>query len=159
MIALAGLAVLALGRRWLPAGVRTLVLVGVAAALFWGPILVCAPKYPDMIWSPELAAGEVPGAMFRFWLEARKQISLLPLGLLFGVPIAATVKDRLGSHRPAWRWTEWVGTASAGWMVLTFIGLCWINLDWAGRLAACLWFGVVIWFSHLVTRRRVAPGL
>ena len=133
-------------------GSRRSVLTGVATALLWGPIPVCSLELPWMIWGPALAAGEVPGAMFNFWLEVRKGIARLPLGLLFGVPIVATVRDRLRSDRPAWRWTEWVGAASAGWLALIVFGFWLLELNWAERLAASLWLAAVVSVSRLIAR-------
>ncbi len=158
-VALVGLAALAVGRRWLPTGVVTLGLAGVATTLLWGPIPVCWRELPWMIWGPALAAGEVPGAMFWFWLEVRKGIGRLPLGLLFGVPIVATVGDRLRSNRPAWRWTEWAGAASAGWLALIVVGFWLLGLNWAERLAASLWLGTVTSVSYLIERRWASPGI
>lgn len=126
-VVLAGLApsLVPAGRRRLPAGVRTLALVVAAAAWFWGPSAVARMELPWLIHNPAPEDWSWGRPSFDLWLAIRKGIGRIPGDLLFGVPVVATVRRRLRTPRPGWRWTEWAGAGSMAWLGLSN-GLIWL---------------------------------
>jgi hypothetical protein len=96
-------------RRRLPGPIQTVLLVMLLWLLAWWPVSAAAREVPSLAWrfySVPIVASSWP---FRLHHASLRAAGLLPLGLLAGVPVAATIR---GGWR-GWSWADWAGAATA----------------------------------------------
>ncbi|MGP0067941.1 MAG: hypothetical protein ACLQGP_30650 [Isosphaeraceae bacterium] len=154
-LSLAGLTMLGLLRRWLPHASITMILAGSILGLLWGPIPVVEQEVPWLIPSPAMESTST--GVFWAWLEIRKYIGLIPMGLLFGIPATAALEDWKVRASKGRLWTEWPGPAIG--LVLVLVWLVFLYLvrsEWppqdlnAERVVVPFWIAGVWWVSRWV---------
>ena len=167
LAALGGLAA-GLGRGSRPTWVRTIVLTAAATAFLWGPASACALEFPSLL--PTNPA-QPPSRLSWLRIEAARYAAILPLGLIFAIPAAATLAD-LWSSRRRRAWTEWAGIAAAVLLAgYGAAGLYAFRAEWppdglnAERIVAPLWVAACGWLGRPIVRRlgpawgrRLGPG-
>jgi hypothetical protein len=158
VVFLVGLAVLGLMRRVLPHALKTIVLVASILGLLWGPIRVFSMEVHWLIPSPPIEP--TSPAILWVWLEIRKYLGLLPLGLLFGIPAMATLKDWRARESKGRLWTEWPGPAIGLVLCLFWLVSLYLlrsespphDLN-AERVVVPFWIAGVWWLSRWITDR------
>jgi hypothetical protein len=158
VMSLVCLAVLGLLRRMSPHGFKTIILAAAILALLWGPIRVFSMEFPWLIPSPPIES--TPAGVFWAWLEIRKYLGLLPLGLLFGIPATAALEDRRARTPRGRLWTEWPGPGIS--LILVFSWLVYLYLvqsEWppfdlnAERVVVPFWIAGVWWLCRWIVNR------
>lgn len=85
--------------------IRTLLVCLAALTWMWGPCAVLKLEFTDLFpWLERLGDG------WTFWLvmSALRFIAALPLAMLFGMPVVATILARRRDRFQSLVWTEWV---------------------------------------------------
>lgn len=85
--------------------IRTLLVCLAALTLMWGPCAVLKLEFTDLFpWLDRLGDG------WTFWLvlSALRFVAALPLAMLFGLPVVATIQARRRDHFQSLVWTEWL---------------------------------------------------
>jgi hypothetical protein len=93
---------------------RTLLVCLAALTLMWGPCAVLQLEFTDLFpWLDRLGDG------WTFWLvlSALRFVAALPMAMLFGIPVVATIQARRRDRFQSLAWTEWLSM-----LCLTFIG-------------------------------------
>ncbi len=162
LVFLLGLAVLGLLCRVLPHTLKTMILAASILALLWGPIQVFSIEVPWLIPSPPVES--TPAGIFWAWLEIRKYLGDLPLGLLFGIPATAALMGWRARMAKGRLWTEWPGPGIG--LVLILLWLIFLYLlrsEWprddlmAERFVVPFWILGVWWLCRLIVHRLGDP--
>jgi hypothetical protein len=166
---LAGVVVLALVRRGLPAAAGLVLLLAVAWAWLRGTVRLNPAEFVRFRYS---WVGFTPGSPplgwsrmgYAWYLEARLALGRWFEGMLVGIPAAATAIAATRPDRPDRRWTEWSGMALA-----VLLGAAWAIDELARRpspgptvraVVFAAWVAAVGLPSWLVARRllKIPPG-
>jgi hypothetical protein len=140
--------------------IRTLLVCLAALTLMWGPCAVLQLEFTDLFpWLERLGDG------WTFWLvlSALRFVAALPLAMLFGIPVVATILARRRDRFHSLVWTEWLSMVcvtvfgatllmlallhdsdwqSTSWMAERIVGvlgiasvaiLCWMALSHCSR--------------------------
>lgn len=154
MMILAGWLVVRLGRSFLPAGVQTVWLTFLVFLALWSPLTVCADHAANWF-APANGFGR--GDAMILYRGVCRWVALTPTAVLLGVPVVATVAERLRGC--PWSWVEWsaaITAALAGLLgSVVFRGeFTQPSLGWlAERLVAVIWLAAVTWFDLRLLRR------
>ena len=144
----AGWVVVWLGRGLLPAGVQTLWYTFLIFLALWSPLTVFADHAADWL-APRNGFGR--GDLMVLYRAICRWLALTPLALLVGLPVVATIAERIRGRR--WSWLEWSVAITAGLAGLLgsvvfrgeFPGP---SLGWlAERLIATAWIAAVGWID------------
>jgi hypothetical protein len=119
------LALLAFLGRLLPCWTRTIALAVLALLFLWGPAQVLAQEIHSLL--PRLSRFR-PEWLFWIVVESRRALGEIPMGLIYGIPVAAIVRDWRTQRERIWLWTE---KAAVG--VGLAIGLGALGLFYFGR--------------------------
>ena len=106
---IAGVAAIRSAGPIVPVGWQTVWLVFLVFLAFWCPLALFADHAADWF-AP--GAGFGPGTIMIVYRGACQWFALLPTGLLVGLPVVATVGERLRGRR--WSWLEWSAALTAG---------------------------------------------
>lgn len=163
-VSLVLLAAVVLGRRTLPAGMRTLLLIVAATALLWGPLPVIAQELPGLpFWYVEPPLPPADYRRFRAGLGLRAGISLIPTALLLTLPAVSTWLDYRRRGTRAWTWPEGVGSLSGALIAAAalvyfavILGSVFLSGDLEESLRLLSWpFAAVLSFALV---RRLGPA-
>ncbi len=102
-----GLVLLRVGRAGFHPWFKTLATAWLAFVALWGAIGVIGIDGPNLL-APSSGFGAGIGAA-TYWM-ACQHLAMIPLGLLFGVPLIAAIDARV--RRFPWAWTEWAGSGT-----------------------------------------------
>ena len=154
-----GLGLIRLFREIAPAWAMTLALATLAFLTISGPLLIIQLHGDDLL-TPPGGFGVGPGYLI-YWL-ACLLASIIPLGLMYGLPLSAALGEPF--RRSPWRWTEWVGVITPGFLLLTFDyiflgqGLPASPVEWAAVCGLVVgWFMTVGLLSRLIVAK-VGPS-
>ena len=144
-----------LGRASLPSGAQTLWLTFLIFLAFWSPLAVFADHAADWF-APRNGFGRGDGMIL--YRGICRWLALTPLALLVGLPVVATIAERMRGRR--WSWLEWSAAFTAGLAGLlasvVFRGeFSGPSLGWlAERLIATSWVAMVGWIDLRYWNRR-----
>ena len=153
----AGLVLARTGATILPSWALTVWLVFLAFLAIWSPLAVFDADAANWF-APADGFGQ--GDLMILYWGACRWFAALPLGLLVGLPVVATVAERLRG-RP-WSWLEWSAASTAALAGLlasvVFRGeFRHISLGWAAeRAIAAAWVAGVAWLDLAILRRLTA---
>ena len=142
------------GRSFLPPLVQTLWLTFLIFLAIWSPLAIFGDHAADWF-AP--AAGFGKGDAMILYRGLCQWIAATPLAILVGLPIVATVEERLRGR--AWTWLEWSAATTAGLAgllgSLVYRGeFRPISLGWLGeRAIATAWIVTVAWFDLKILAR------
>jgi hypothetical protein len=153
-----GLGLFRIGRRRFPTWLKTVLLAWLAVLTMTGPLWVFSVHGADLI-SP--SGGFGPGVGSILHRGACLLVAALPMGLFFGLPAVASLRERIGGRR--WTWVEWTAAGSStltGFVgVLSYRGefrtpsLAWL----AERLMVLAWLAIVAVLSRWILIRFGPP--
>ena len=108
--------------------IRTLLVCLAALTWMWGPCAVLKLEFTDLFpWLDRLGDG------WTFWLvlSALRFVAALPLAMLFGLPVVATILARRRDHFQSLMWTEWLSMLCVTVIGTTFLLLAVLHdSDW-----------------------------
>jgi len=146
-------------RSFLPPLVQTLWLTFLVFLAIWGPLAIFGDHAADWF-AP--AAGFGRGGAMILYRGLCRWIALTPLAILVGLPVVATVEERLRGR--AWTWLEWSAAITAGLAgllgSLVYRGeFRPVSLGWLGeRAISTTWVVAVAYFDLKIIARSRRPG-
>lgn len=108
----------------------------------------------DLISPPESSD---PGILAILYAETLRFVARIPIGLLFGLPAVAALRERIARRR--WTWVEWSAASASALCLLPVVimergNLGPISPEGLGvRSLAIAWIMIIAFISHLILDR------
>jgi hypothetical protein len=132
----------------------TLLVCMAALILIWGPCAVLRLEFTNLFpWMERLGNG------WTFWLvlSALKFVAVLPLAMVFGIPVVATIQARRRDHFQKLVWTQWLSMLCVTMIGMTLLALSllrgsdWQSISWmAEHIVLVLGLASVAVFCRMV---------
>jgi hypothetical protein len=153
-----GLGLLRLGRRLFPTWIKTILLSSLALLAMSVPLRVLSLHGADSI-SPSGGLG--PGILPFLYQGICMLIAFIPMGLLFGLPAVAAIRQRILGRR--WNWVEWAAAGTSALALLALViatptGLNPTSPEGLGlRFLVIVGLGVIGFISNLILNHVSEP--